>query len=73
MSTYGELVGSRLNQSLGVDGSIRTFTPCDCQIGHSDMLVEHIDCFSLMNHSLVTTLGKGYLNCVVTIFLSSFP
>jgi hypothetical protein len=70
---YGELVGSKLNWSLGVDGSICTFTPCDCQIGHGDMLVEHIDCRSFMNRSLVTTLGKGYLDCSVAIFLSSFP
>jgi hypothetical protein len=51
----GELVGSRFNQSLGVDGSFRTFTRCECQIGCGDMFVECIDRHSFLNYSLVTT------------------
>jgi hypothetical protein len=51
----GELVGFKLNHSLGVESLIYSFTSCDYQIGHGDILVERTDQSSLMNCSLVTT------------------
>jgi hypothetical protein len=69
----GELVGSRLNWSLGVDGSIRTFTRCDYRIVCGDMLVEHIDRHSLINYSLVTTSGESFLDYSTIVFFSSLP
>ncbi len=68
----GELVSFGLNWSLGVDGSICTFTCCDCKTSHGDMLVEHFDRHELMNCSMVTTLREVSLDYSTTIF-SSLP
>ncbi len=68
----GELVGFGLNMSLGVDNSIHIFTRCDCQIGCGNMLIERTNQHSLMNCTLVTTLGKGFLDCSATNFFLSF-
>ncbi len=67
-----ELVGSRLNWSLGVNGSIYIFTQCDYQTSHGNMLTECIDQHSLMNWSLVTNSRKGSLNCSTTTFFFFF-
>jgi hypothetical protein len=57
-------------QSLVVDGLVRIFNWCDCQIGRGNILVEHTSQHSLMNCSMVITLGKGFLNCsLTTLFL----
>jgi hypothetical protein len=67
----GELDGFGLNQSLGVDGLVCTFICCNYWIVHGDILTEHTYHRSLMNYSLITTLGKGFLDCYVVIFFSN--
>jgi hypothetical protein len=68
----GEIVGYGLNQSLGVDGLVHIFNSCDCQIGRGNILVEHTSQHSLMNCSMLITLGKGFLNCSLTTLFTIF-
>jgi len=55
-----------------VDDSVHIFTCCDNRTGCGNMLAKCIDRCSLMNYSLVTTLGKGFLDCSATTLFFSF-
>jgi hypothetical protein len=60
----GEVIGSRLNFSLGVGGYVHIFNQWDGRVGKGDVVVKHASLFSFNNCSLVTGSDETYHCCV---------